>query len=82
MDKSCLFIDHREASTDLLLALIELLEHHNVQHGITEFIVGNHRGFDHLAAKAVITAKNGYPGITLSVLIPFPSCGTLHRRTS
>ena len=69
--KSCFFIGHREASSEILPALTESVEKHIVEHGVTEFIVGNYGGFDHMAAKAVIAAKERHPNITLSMLIPY-----------
>ena len=69
--KSCFFIGHREASTDVLPALMEAVEQHIVEYGVTEFIVGNYGGFDRMATKAVIAAKERHPGITLSMLIPY-----------
>ena len=69
--KSCFFIGHREASSGVLPALTEVIEQHIVEYGVTEFIVGNYGGFDHMAAKAVIAAKERHPGITLSMLIPY-----------
>jgi hypothetical protein len=69
--KSCFFIGHREASSEVLPALTEAVEQHIVELGVTEFIVGNYGGFDRLAAKAVITAKVRHPGIKLSLLIPY-----------
>ena len=44
---------------------------HITENGVTEFIVGNYGGFDHMAAKAVIAAKAQHPDITLSMLIPY-----------
>ena len=69
--KSCFFIGHREASSEVLPALMEAIEQHIVEYGVTEFIVGNYGGFDHIAAKAVIAAKERHRGITLSMLIPY-----------
>ena len=69
--KSCFFIGHREASSEILPALMEAVEQHIVENGVTEFIVGNYGGFDHMAAKTVIAAKERHPGITLSMLIPY-----------
>lgn len=69
--KSCFFIGHREASSGVLPALTEAIEQHIVEYGVTEFIVGNYGGFDHMAAKAVIAAKERHPDITLSMLIPY-----------
>lgn len=69
--KSCFFIGHREALSEVLPALTEAIDQHIVEYGVTEFIVGNYGSFDHMAAKTVIAAKNRYPGITLSMLIPY-----------
>ena len=69
--KSCFFIGHREASSEVLPALMEAVEQQIVEFGVTEFIVGNYGGFDHMAAKAVIAAKERHPGISLSMLIPY-----------
>ena len=69
--KSCFFIGHREASAEVLPALMEAVEQHIVEYGVTEFIVGNYGGFDRMATKAVITARERHPGITLSMLIPY-----------
>ena len=69
--RSCFFIGHREASSDIFPALSEAVEQHIVKYGVTEFIVGNYGRFDHMAAKAVIEAKNRHPEITLSMLIPY-----------
>jgi hypothetical protein len=69
--KSCFFIGHREASSDIFPALSEAIELHILEFGVTEFIVGNYGGLDHMAAKAVIAAKERHPNITLSMLIPY-----------
>ena len=69
--KSCFFIGHREASNELLPILRQTVEKHISECGVTEFIVGGYGGFDHLAAKAVISLKRQYPLITLSLLIPY-----------
>ena len=69
--KSCFFIGHRETSSEILPALAEAVEQHITEYGVTEFIVGNHGGFDHMAAIAVIAAKTRHPSITLSMLIPY-----------
>lgn len=69
--KSCFFIGHREASIEVLPLLTEAVERHIVDFGVTEFIVGQYGGFDRMAAKAVIAAKELHPEITLSMLIPY-----------
>ena len=69
--KSCFFIGHREASTEVLPALCAAVEQHIVEYGVTEFIVGHYGGFDRMAAKAVANAQTRHPEITLSMLIPY-----------
>lgn len=69
--KSCFFIGHREISKEIFSALTEAVEHHIVHCGVTEFIVGNYGGFDRMAARAVISAKALYPGITLLLLLSY-----------
>ena len=71
MCKSCFFIGHREAGSEILPALEDAIEKHISEYGVTEFIVGNYGGFDRLAARAVIAAKERHPDITLSLLIPY-----------
>ena len=69
--RSCFFIGHREASSEIRSALQVAVEQHIVNYGVTEFIVGNYGGFDRLAAKVVIEAKQHHPEITLSLLLPY-----------
>ena len=69
--KSCFFIGHREASSELFPILTQVVEKHISEYRVTYFIVGGYGNFDHLAAKAVISLKQQYPQITLSLLIPY-----------
>ena len=69
--KSCFFIGHRETSEEIFSALTEAVEHHIVDFGVTEFIVGNYGSFDRMAARAVISAKALHPGLTLLLLLPY-----------
>lgn len=55
----------------MLPMLKKAVEKHITEYDVTEFIVGRYGGFDHLAAKAVISLKQQYPQITLSLLIPY-----------
>lgn len=69
--KSCFFIGHRETAPEIYSALLAEVEKHITEYGVTEFVVGNYGNFDRLAAKAVISAKEKYPEITLSMLLPY-----------
>ena len=69
--KSCFFIGHREAGTEILPTLEKAIEKHISEYGVTEFIVGHYGGFDCLAARAVISAKKCHPEVRLLMLIPY-----------
>lgn len=69
--KTCFFIGHRDAFEDILPKLMAVVEEHITHNDVTEFIVGNYGGFDHLAAKAVLKSKKKHPEITLLLLIPY-----------
>ncbi len=71
MGKSVFFIGHREASSEILPILTDVIETHIAKYGAADFIVGSYGGFDHLAASAVIAAKKAHPYITLSLLLPY-----------
>lgn len=69
--KTCFFIGHRDAPDSVATALAAAVEHHIVEYGVTEFIVGHYGNFDRLAAAAVIAARAFYPQITLTLLLPY-----------
>ncbi len=55
----------------MLPILTQVVEKHISEYGVTEFVVGGYGGFDYLSARAVISLKQQYPEITLSLLIPY-----------
>lgn len=71
MGKSCFFIGHRDADSDLLLHLNREVVRHINELGVTEFIVGGYGAFDRMAAHAVINAKTVYSDIILTLLLPY-----------
>ena len=71
IEATCFFIGHREAGNELLPALVEAVERHITEYGITNFIVGSYGNFDKLAARAVIGAKKRHPEVTLTLLLPY-----------
>lgn len=70
MMKSCFFIGHRDTPEEIRPLLLQTIEKHISEYGVTEF-VGGYGAFDRLAAWAVISLKQQYPQITLSLLIPY-----------
>lgn len=71
MNQSCYFIGHREAGEAVRLLLEEAVERHITEYGVTQFIVGEHGGFDRMAASTVIKAKKQHPEITLLLLLAY-----------
>ena len=69
--KSCFFIGHRETPDYMLPILQDAVNAHVETHGVTEFYVGHYGNFDHLAARAVIAAKQLHPEISLFLLTPY-----------
>ena len=71
MSCTCFLIGHHDAPGSLLPMLIETVERHVVDYGVTVFTVGHYGAFDRLAATAVKTAKQRRPEISLSLLLPY-----------
>ncbi len=69
--KTCFFIGHREADERLLPALKQTVRQHILEYGVTDFVVGDHGGFDRLAAAAVIAARKEFPQVSLTLLLPY-----------
>ena len=70
-DKTCFFIGHRDAPEEVRPLLVEAVERHITQYGVTEFIVGHYGRFDYMAAGAVRKAKERHPEVTLTLLLPY-----------
>lgn len=68
---TCFFIGHRETSDSIFPALVQAVERHVTEYGVTEFIVGHYGNFDRLAARAVLKAKEHHPQVTLFLLLPY-----------
>ena len=71
MGTSCYFIGHREAGKDVFPLLVEAVEKHIAEYGVTDFYVGHYGGFDMLAAPAVEEAKERHPEIRLTLVLPY-----------
>lgn len=71
MGEICFFIGHREAPEGILPLIIEAVERHIVDFGVTEFIVGGYGHFDSLAGRAVLDAKRRHPSIRLTRLLAY-----------
>ena len=71
MGTSCYFIGHREAGKDVFPLLVEAVEKHITEYGVTDFYVGHYGGFDRIAAQAVEEAKERHPEIRLTLVLPY-----------
>lgn len=71
MGHTCFFIGHRETSESIFPALVQAVERHITEYGVTEFVVGHYGNFDRLAARAVLQAKERHPQVTLFLLLPY-----------
>ena len=70
-EKSCFFIGHREADERLLPDLLRCVERLINEEGVAFFYVGNHGGFDRVAATAVKKVREKYTGITLMMVLSY-----------
>lgn len=72
MDKKrCFLIGHHDAPESIYPALQREIERHITELGVTEFIVGHYGNFDRMAARALVTAKQIHPEISLRLLLPY-----------
>ena len=69
--KTCFFIGHQDAPESIYNRLLEAVERHISEYGVTDFIVGKYGNFDRLAARAVIEEKRHHADITLTLLMPY-----------
>lgn len=72
-NKTCCFTGHRDikGNPDVLMEkLLDVIEKY-IQQGYCYFGTGGARGYDALAAKAVLNLKKKYPYIHLILVLPF-----------
>lgn len=76
MGNTCFFTGHRDPPDWVRDKLAEVVAYHISNYGVTDFLVGNHGGFDRIAARAVADAKAKYPHISLYLMLAyFPKPG-------
>ena len=67
---SCFFIGHRETPDRVYPTLLETIERHITEYGVSEFVVGQYGSFDRLVIRALSQAKRTHPDITLMSSTP------------
>lgn len=71
MAKSCFFIGHSEASDEIRPALVDAIQRHITEYGVTEFIVGGYGGFDRLVQSVLQEIKVIFPYIENILLLTY-----------
>lgn len=69
--KSCFFIGHRTAPSNIKESLTEAIEKHIIEYGVTTFTVGHYGGFDSMVIGALREAKKRHANIKLYLLLPY-----------
>lgn len=69
--KTCFFIGHRDAPESIYERLLQAVERHISEYGVTDFVVGKYGNFDRLAACAVMEAKQHHSDVSLTLLMPY-----------
>ena len=69
--KSCFLMGHHDAPESVFPLLIETVERHITDYGVTVFTVGHYGAFDRMAASALKTAKQRHLDISLLLLLPY-----------
>ena len=68
---NCFFIGHRETPDRVYPTLLETIERHITEYGVSEFVVGQYGSFDRLVIRALSQAKRAHPDITLMLMTPY-----------
>ena len=69
--KTCFFIGSRHSSSNIRGLLIEAIEKHIIEYGVTTFIVGHYGNFDSMVTAILKKTKKKYPNIELYLLCPY-----------
>ncbi len=69
--KTCFFIGNRHTPSNIEQQLMEVVEQHITEYGVTIFTVGHYGSFDSLVAGVLKKAKKQYPLIKLYLLAPY-----------
>lgn len=70
-EKSCFFIGSRYSSGDIREQVVEVVEKHIVEYGVTTFTVGHYGDFDILVRGVLREVKERHANIKLYLLAPY-----------
>ena len=71
MAKSCFFIGHRDANAEIYPSLLDEVNRHVTECGVTDFFVGHYGSFDRMATQAVKEVKKNHPEVRLMLVLPY-----------
>ena len=69
--KTCFFIGCRHTSSDVREPLLQAVEKHIVEYGVTHFTVGHYGNFDRMVQGVLSETKKQYEHIHLYLLCPY-----------
>lgn len=64
-------IGHADVDDGIYPILLAAIEQHIVQHGVNEFYIGHHGGFDRMALRALKESKKKYPQIRRILVLAY-----------
>lgn len=70
-NKTCFFIGSRHSSSAITEQLVEVIEKHIIEYGVTTFTVGHYGNFDSLVISVLKEMKKKYTDIELYLLCPY-----------
>lgn len=70
-NKTCFFIGNRHTPSSIKQQLIDVVERHITEYGVTTFIVGHYGAFDFLVQNVLKELKKKYYNIKLYLLTPY-----------
>ncbi len=71
--KICFLIGHRDTPEEVFPLLRETVTRYITEYGVTEFLVGHYGSFDRMVKNAVLAAKQEFPQVRLTLLLPYYS---------
>lgn len=70
-NKTCFFIGSRHSSSAITEQLVEVIEKHIIEYGVTTFTIGHYGNFDSLVISVLKVMKKKYTDIELYLLCPY-----------
>ena len=71
INKSCFFIGHRDSPEVVKPLLLDHIQKHIIEYGVTKFYVGHYGQFDAMVISALSDMKKRYPHIENSLLLAY-----------